>query len=401
MASSPADNRDAAAVASQLRLMQITYPLLLQRLLMLQVSGPIAAAASGSGFVSGALPRMLREHNPHNVTVTKIHMVLSSHLDFGAKTEGCGVTRPGEPDFCARVIPNLPKHPGGMGEPYGYQIINRYFDEFFPNAIANAAAGRRDGVEYRYMTQPWIASLYLDCKTAGMRFWPELGSAVRVGHSSLHCPNASSVAAFRAALQRGDIFLHAFAHNAQASTFSDGSMFEAGIEIGERLADDSGISRPIAVSQRDVPGWTRATLPLLNKHGIVGLSFGAGTPPGKVDVPPLCVWKDIATGSEVVLTYETAYGSIATVFVLPTGEALAAAWAGDNTGPPPLADVKDFYATLHEQYPFAEVVASTFDGFFAAASKPEVKAELPIVTAEIEDSWIHGVPADRRFSLSN
>ena len=52
-------------------------------------------------------------------------MVVSSHMDFGAKTAGCGVTRPGEPPFCARVIPNLPKHPGGMGEPYAYQIINR------------------------------------------------------------------------------------------------------------------------------------------------------------------------------------------------------------------------------------------------------------------------------------
>ena len=244
------------------------------------------------------------------------------------------------------------------------------------------------------MTQPWIASLYLDCANAGMRFWPQLGSGVKAGSSSLHCPNATSVAAFRAALQRGDIFVHAFAHNAEASTYADASMFEAGIEIGERLADESGIPRPTAVSQRDVPGWTRATLPLLKRHGVVGLSFGAGTPPGKVDVPPLCVWRDVATDSEVVLTYETAYGTVATLFVLPTGEALAAAWAGDNTGPPSLADVQGFYDTLHKKYPSAKVVASTLDAFFVAANQPEVKAKLPIVTAEIEDAWIHGVPAD-------
>ena len=42
------------------------------------------------------------------------------------------------------------------------------------------------------------------------------------------------------------------------------------LQMGERLADEFGIPRPIAVSQRDVPGWTRATLPLLNKHGVVG-----------------------------------------------------------------------------------------------------------------------------------
>ena len=79
----------------------------------------LVVAAGARSFAS------VREHNPSSVPVTKIHMVLSSHLDFGAKTPGCGVTHPHEPEFCARVIPNLPKHPGGMGEPYAYQIINR------------------------------------------------------------------------------------------------------------------------------------------------------------------------------------------------------------------------------------------------------------------------------------
>ena len=31
----------------------------------------------------------------------------------------------------------------------------------------------------------------------------------------LHCPNASSVAAFEAAVRRGDIWWHAFPHNAE------------------------------------------------------------------------------------------------------------------------------------------------------------------------------------------
>ena len=33
----------------------------------------------------------------------------------------------------------------------------------------------------------------------------------------LHCPNASAVAAFKAALRRGDIFLHGFPHDGEAS----------------------------------------------------------------------------------------------------------------------------------------------------------------------------------------
>lgn len=235
------------------------------------------------------------------------------------------------------------------------------------------------------MTHSWLASLYLDCGRGGMRFWPGIGAPAKAGAPSIHCPNATSAAAFRAALGRGDIYFHGFAHNAQASSYPDASLFEAGIEMGERLADEVGVPRPTVVSQRDVPGWTRATLPLLNKHGIRGLSFGAGTPPGKVDVPPLCVWRDVASGAEVVLTYETAYGTVATLFVLPTGEALVAAWAGDNTGPASLADVEGFYATLQRQYPHAEVNASTLDAFFAAANKPEVKARLHVVTVRITE----------------
>ena len=39
-------------------------------------------------------------------------------------------------------------------------------------------------------------------------------------------------------------------------------------------------------------------------------------------------------------------------------------------------------------------MSSTFDAFFDTANKPEVKTKLPIVTAEIGDGWIYGVPSD-------
>lgn len=65
--------------------------------------------------------------------------------------------------------------PFGTGEPWAYHIINRYFDEFIPNAIVLAAAGRAANTSYTYMTQSWIVSLYLDCANAGMLSWPGSG----------------------------------------------------------------------------------------------------------------------------------------------------------------------------------------------------------------------------------
>ena len=338
---------------------------------------------------------LLRVHNPHGAPVTKVHTVLSSHFDAGCKTPLCApqFLTPDEPDRCAKVGPHWPIDPQHVGEPWAYHIVNRYFDLFIPRAIALAEAARQAGTRYTYMTQSWVASLYLDCEHAGMLSWSGNG-ARKPGLPVLHCPNQTAVDAFKAALQRGDIFMHGFAHDGEASYFPDASLFEAGITLGARICDELGIPRPTSVSQRDVPGWTRATLPLLNKHGIHGLSFGAGTPPGKPDVPPICVWRDVASGSSVVLTYETGYGTDSTVFVLPNGEALAVAWQGDNTGPAPLADVQAVYHKLRQQFPAANVTASTFDAFFAVANQPEIKRQLPVVTEEIEDGWIYGVPSD-------
>ena len=79
---------------------------------------------------------------------------------------------------------------------------------------------RSQGTAYTYMTQSWVASLYLDCERAGMLSWPGSG-ATTVGLPNLHCPNASSILAFKAALRRGDIFLHAFPHDGEASYYPD------------------------------------------------------------------------------------------------------------------------------------------------------------------------------------
>eukprot|EP01079_Euglenida_sp_SAG-EU17-18_P006387 gene6387-1139_t len=316
---------------------------------------------------------------------------MSSHFDAGCKTPGCtSKLAPGEPDLCAYVGPLLPKMPTHTGEPFCFHILNRYFDEFIPRGIALGKQSHGSDTPYTYMIQPWIASLYLDCPNAGIAAWPGIGDTP--GRPLLHCPNVTEVAAFKAALISGDMFLHGFATNAEASYYPDASVFEAALSVAQQVAAAAGIAPPTAISQRDVPGWTRATLPLLCKHNIEGLSFGAGTPPGKADVPPLFVWRDEASGCEVVTTYETAYGTDHQVFVLPNGEALVAQWESDNQGPGSYETVQGFYSYLRQQFPGAAVAASTFDRFFAAAA--QFKSQLPVVTQEIEDGWIYGVPSD-------
>jgi len=224
----------------------------------------LAAAAATDAF---------RVHNPHNATFTTVHVVQSAHFDGGCKTFGCSARLPaGEPDRCA-------KH---HAEPYEYNIVNRWFDEYFLRAVAYANASRGGATPYRHM------SLFFDCEGAGVRSWPGSGWAAN-GAPVLHCPNASAMAEVRGALQRGDIFFQAFPHDGEASAFPDAGLFDAALGVSRQLSAKLGLPPSTAVSMRDVPGWTRATIPLLAQRGINGMSFGAGTPPGKPDTPPLFV----------------------------------------------------------------------------------------------------------------
>ena len=76
---------------------------------------------------------------------------------------------------------------------------------------------------------------------------------------------------------------------------------------------------------------------------------------GKPDVPPLFVWKDLPSNTDVVVTYESKYGDVSTVFVLPNGQALAVGWYGDNHGPAPPSVASSDYQTLRRQFPNATV----------------------------------------------
>ena len=69
---------------------------------------------------------------------------------------------------------------------------------------------------------------------------------------------------------------------------------------------------------------------------------------------------------------------------------------GDNAGPRSAGDYIKTIASIKGVFPNADVVASTFDEFTSTIAD-EVDAGrqvLPVVTAELADTWIYGVPSD-------
>jgi hypothetical protein len=107
------------------------------------------------------------------------------------------------------------------------------------------------------------------------------------------------------------------------------------------------------------------------------------------DVPPVFRWR-APDASEIVVMYQASYG--ATDFPEGAGAGLAFAHTNDNMGPQTVPQVAEVWRDLRRELPGAEIRASTLDAFGEALW--DRRGNLPVVTAEIGDSWIHGAASD-------
>lgn len=177
-------------------------------------------------------------------------------------------------------------------------VINEYFTKHFPQAIATSAAMRKEGKpQYRWMTQSWLVATYRRCRDTKVNID---GPAYP---SDLICPNATALAAFEAAVLRGDITWHAFPFNAELEVYSNPVLFDTSLNL--TFTEDMYFQHAPrkTFSVRDVPGVTRAAIPLLSRRGIIGVTVGENAQVAPVAVPPIFKWKDNSTGTSVIALY--------------------------------------------------------------------------------------------------
>ena len=127
---------------------------------------------------------------------------------------------------------------------------------YFPKAIRvskelRALPAENDGQspEMIYTTHAFLVSLYLDC----------------VPLDGIHCPSQEQITAFEEAVKRGDITWHAFPFNAEPE-LADDTLIDFGIQLAHDLNVKFNKTPTTVMSQRDVPGLTRAIVPLLQKR---------------------------------------------------------------------------------------------------------------------------------------
>ena len=277
-----------------------------------------------------------------NHDIDTIHLVFKTHLDVGFT------------DFAETVKQD-------------------YFSSYIPKAVEMAKSLRRAGGNERFIwtTGSWIIYEFLEEASPENRKWME------------------------EAIDAGDVVWHGLPFTTYTEMM-DASLFRFGLSLSQELDRRFG-KKTIAAKMSDVPGHTRAIVPMLAEAGIRVLHIGvnpSSTPP---DVPPAFVWRS-PDGSEVTVIYQKGeYGGLTVLPGMRT--AMSIAQTLDNVGPQSGDDVIDVFTDLRNRYVGAEVVASTLEGF--AEDILQNGLDLPVVTDEIGDSWIHGIGTDptkvRRF----
>ncbi len=104
----------------------------------------------------------------------------------------------------------------------------------------------------------------------------------------------------------------------------------------------------------------------------------------------VCFCGEDLNGDELTVMYHPDYGG---TFALPgSGLAVSIEMRDDNSGPHTPDEIAAIYKKLRASYPNAKIIPSTLTDI-AVAIAP-FRAQLPVLTQEIGDTWIHGVPSD-------
>ena len=243
-------------------------------------------------------------------------------------------------------------------------VVSWYFDKYFPKAIETAAALRHEGNDrFVWTTGSWLIYQYLE-------------KAAPIPRQQME-----------QALAAGDVAWHAIPFTWQTEMM-DPSLIAGGISFSHALDRRFGRTTTGA-KMTDVTGHTRGIIPPLAEQGVKLLDIGPNGACTAPDVPPVFLWKDPG-GRDLVMLYHHDYGGI--VKIPGADLAIDVECRGDNSGPHTIDEIHGIYAGLRKQFPNAQVTAASLTDV-ANAVEP-YRNRLPVVTQELGDTWISGVPSD-------
>ena len=192
----------------------------------------------------------------------------------------------------------------------------------------------------------------------------------------------------RDAFKDGHIAVHALPFTMQVELMEPEGMVRS-LGYSSDLARDAGKPLPTGAKMTDVPSYTKFTPTLLRNAGVNFLHLGCNpgsTPP---DVPFLFWWEG-PDGSRLLTMYSAAYGNS----LLPPEDWKYKTWmammmGSDNKPPPSPETVRNHIKTIQEKLPGVKVRVGTI-GDFGDLMIQEDLSDLPVISEDMPDSWIHG-----------
>ena len=276
-------------------------------------------------------------------------------------------------------------------------VLNEYIHQYFTQ-VENLGDEMRalEGTDrFVYITHPWLMSLLFDCPCGNETANCTARSLDNPFAPPLACGSADELARFRRAVSKGDIAWHAAPMNNQFENQSP-SLVEAGLKLTrmyvvvvigrarhnaesdashcaltelhhaappvfvfvfvfcrfdeEFYGNGSDAQKTITMSDRDVIYVTRSMIPFLSEYGVEGLTIGSNGANYPPQVPKLHVWRDEASGKDVIVVYHPyGYGGYSKSTCdgpgqcgdcaeAPNGVAICTEFRTDNTGPPASTD---------------------------------------------------------------
>lgn len=244
-------------------------------------------------------------------------------------------------------------------------VMQKYFKQYYPQAMALAAQRREAGQDrYVWTTGSWLLYEYLEQASSDERRRMEQSIA------------------------QGDIAWHSLPFSWQTEML-DRSTIEGCLGLSAALDKRFGHTT-IAGKMTDVPCHSRGIVAPLAAGGVRLLDIGvnpASTPP---EVPDVFLWKEPEGAEIAVLYHRHNYGSV--VRVPGSDLAVSVDVRSDNSGPHTMKEIDDIYSGLRRQFPNAKIVAGSLSD--VATAMEDARAKLPVVTQEIGDTWIYGAPSD-------
>lgn len=242
-------------------------------------------------------------------------------------------------------------------------VVDQYVNQYIPKAIKLAKELDSSDEKFIWTTGSWLIHYYLKNATDEQK--EEMVQAIKKGY----------------------IAWHGLPFTTHTELINK-DLLDFGLSMSKNL-DKQFSKQTIAAKMTDVPGHSIAMVPLLSNKGVQYLHLGVNPASKTPAVPKLFRWR-AACGSEIIVNYAGNYGEIVQMEGLE--DALVFAHTGDNCGPPTVEEIKGQFAELAKRFPDAHIKASTMDAF--AEKLIDLKEQLPIITEEIGDTWIHGAGTD-------